>query len=473
MTIALTATFFLGLASLVLCGALPDLEVVPCEKPFLKGHVECLKVTFDGGNVEYAGLDYFKKEFTKEALSGILYTTDGEAIAYSAVSFTKHVGYAEVTISDPNDEELYQLKLDFETGEVTPLTGPVDGNTKLDDPLVPPENEGEQSDEGSSEMERQQPPSAVNMTLQMLYDPSFAAKFGNNRSRINAAIVKILDHTQTFFLHSSLRTKIVLNVKPFIAIGQRLTATGTNLRRLVSIAARLPDADSYSLLTYENNAGGTIGIAWLRSTCSTSRGYRTNINEYFSSDVRTAAIIVHEIGHNLGMNHDFVGRPGNMRRASNGASCTGIRAFMDYVGNPYQWSPCSNEDFNRYYRSIFQRYRRFCLPTATTGSPDGPTTSPPTTTTTTTTNRPQPDCKDNFSYCSQFRGYCRRYGSIYYFMQMACMQTCGFCENGKLKCFDQRNSSTCNYVKRRGLCNGNSFWPTYGRTVCRKTCQLC
>ena len=48
-------------------------------------------------------------------------------------------------------------------------------------------------------------------------------------------------------------------------------------------------ANAYVFLGYENNTAGTIGIAWVRSTCSI-RGYRTSMSEWFRSDAVTAVV---------------------------------------------------------------------------------------------------------------------------------------------------------------------------------------
>jgi len=468
MRITIIAVLILGLSALAQC-EVTGVEFVPCSKPFLSGSKECLKITFDDGKIEYAGLTYFDEEVTKDVLDGPLFTDDGKEIAGSDVSVTRDDGIAEVMISDPNDSELYKLQVNLSTGKITLIEGPMDDGTS-DDPVTPPE--GDEYDDGDGDdrtllSDRQLPTNGFRMRLQMLYDPSFARLFGNSPTRIRVAIDKILVHAKNFFLRSSsLKTRIVLDVLSYRAISQTLDATGRNLGTLRSIVRGLPvNADSYSVISYQNNAGGTIGIAYLRTTCSSDKSLRSNINEYFRGDIRTATIIVHEIGHNLGMLHDFNGRPGNMRRSSRGEACTNVGGYMDYLSSPNRWSPCSVEDFTNYYNLVRRSRGRFCLANAGSGGP-----------VTTTTRAPGPGpsgCSDSFSYCSNFRSYCRRYGSLYYFIQMACKNTCGFCQNGQFICKDTRTSGTCRYVVRRGLCRGSTFWPTYAKMVCRKSCNLC
>ena len=77
--------------------------------------------------------------------------------------------------------------------------------------------------------------------------------------------------------------------------------------------------------------------------------------------------MVHEVGHNLGMSHDFQGPNGNQARiAKDGSTCTGIGSLMDYgannggTSNLEKWSQCSKEDLTSYYNRAGGS-ARFCL----------------------------------------------------------------------------------------------------------------
>merc|ERR1712113_684626 len=129
------------------------------------------------------------------------------------------------------------------------------------------------------------------------------------------------------------------------------------LNAVSSIARNNPsNANAYVFLT-EQSQGGYVGIAWVGGTCESSGYYRSSITSYFHDDFTTANILAHEIGHNLGMAHDFGDSQSDPRYSSSGELCTNNGGYMDYLQNPYRWTSCSVEDFTAYYN----RVNPFCL----------------------------------------------------------------------------------------------------------------
>merc|ERR1719495_1479153 len=114
------------------------------------------------------------------------------------------------------------------------------------------------------------------------------------------------------------------------------------------------------------------GSAWVGTVClsnnlninggtNNGKGFRTSISLWLSSDLQCAETVSHEIGHNLGMQHDFTDpNIGSDRFCGTDPSknCVNTQGIMDYNQVARStWSCCSNSDFLRYY----QQNQPFCL----------------------------------------------------------------------------------------------------------------
>ena len=75
--------------------------------------------------------------------------------------------------------------------------------------------------------------------------------------------------------------------------------------------------------------------------------------------------MAHELGHNLGMNHDFIDpytNPKTIFLDSAGNSCTNNGGVMDYFVAVNKWTTCSVERFTQHYNNVLSRGAGFCMP---------------------------------------------------------------------------------------------------------------
>ena len=92
--------------------------------------------------------------------------------------------------------------------------------------------------------------------------------------------------------------------------------------------------------------------------------YKISINEWYNNLADSAGVLAHEVGHALGMQHDFgSGGTSDVRYDSQGNRCTGINGLMDYGARSSvdKFSSCSKEDFRTWYNQVVQTYGSFCL----------------------------------------------------------------------------------------------------------------
>ena len=92
--------------------------------------------------------------------------------------------------------------------------------------------------------------------------------------------------------------------------------------------------------------------------------YKTSISEWYNNVAESAGVLAHELGHALGMQHDFKKDvKSNIRYDSKGNRCTGVNGMMDYVTrrSVNKFTTCSREDFAAWYQRVVGTYGSFCL----------------------------------------------------------------------------------------------------------------
>ena len=105
------------------------------------------------------------------------------------------------------------------------------------------------------------------------------------------------------------------------------------------------------------SSGG--GIAYLAVVCENGYDkYKQSINNYGQSISAMGELLAHEVGHNLGMAHDFATQHGGDGTTGSGGPCD-FEGFMSYGNHKSQWSECSVKDFTAQYTV---NKNNWCLP---------------------------------------------------------------------------------------------------------------
>lgn len=334
---------------------------------------QCLKVDFPSDKTDdIALLEYVDGDIT--ILTGHLM-----ADAKQAISVTIYEEHMEITLHSPHDDEHSMFRVDLESGLTSVINMPT--GIIFDDGPIAPDEINNATETGHAE-ERQLtgrsiPSKGYNLRVAVFYDYYFLQFNGNNHATAESRVASIFNHVKTIFSQltvSGVTGAIVPSLHSTTYKYAGWTADNS-LSTCSMISNNLQwDVDEHVYLTYHGSARGIVGMAWVRSTCSIYQYYRSNINEWYQTDTITAQIVAHEIGHNLGMFHDFSGS-NKANRYENGELCTNIGGYMDYTTTPNKWSPCSVGDFTRYHSAV-SYYRPndghrpshpFCLQESTEG----------------------------------------------------------------------------------------------------------
>jgi len=472
--------------------AILALEVKAVELPYFYD-MECF-----GGEFDKCIMVEFPKEDPNRAMEEIIGVNKVNGldtvfrgvmpnVPNSDVGVTIHDNVTEIMISTATELWHVQVSGDLDSGQYEDDVLPNDGSITWPDPPAPFHEQRKRMLErrGINQERAVYPSSGFKLDVHILYDDAFLSRFGSD---VQTRITAVMTLAEVYLKHASLETVMKPNIVATTHVsGETWIAEVENLRSFRDwVNARrnsITNANTFVLFSDQSDAGGTIGIAWVGTVCASQNnlGYRTNINEYFQSDSRTAQIVVHEIGHNLNMGHDF-NQDGSDRFTDDNQACTNIGGYMDYVSNPDKWSPCSVQDLEDLYNDEGGA-AGFCLTpltddesttaateqttenTESTVSGETTASTESTATTATTTLNPE-DCNDKASrrYCRRNRRFCRSHSFYGRIVKRRCAKTCRACAN---ECKDEWRKRTCRRYR--------SYCTTYDsvKRNCAKTCGTC
>jgi len=188
-------------------------------------------------------------------------------------------------------------------------------------------------------------PRSVTVKTSFRYDNSLLAQFNNDRAKVKDFLYRVAQRAKPVLKLLNVKVKVT-GVEHY---NQNIKATASSLDALTRELSGKSLKGPISFFSGADNRG-PAGIAWRGTACHTTTGYQININEVQDygngPDAQsTADLFVHELGHNLGMRHDF-----HEAHGGHNGPCDG-KGMMSYGNHPRAWSTCSNSDFAMWYQT--------------------------------------------------------------------------------------------------------------------------
>jgi len=247
------------------------------------------------------------------------------------------------------------------------------------------------SEASFQESEQRLLPKEVNITTALFYDQSLLEALGNDRKKVENHLLSLAELVKP--LMTLLEIKVKLRVIGVFRISERIDTSDSVFKEIQNKLSskickrKMRNPNLFSFFTVKRGSDGAAGRALRGTACNgmmdtftlrkVSRqdgkfirrdicavklnnatklgdmryepaGGQMNVNWVDIRDqTRSMMFYAHELGHNLGMRHDFEGGHGG--HGGHGGPCDG-KGIMSYYSPPKAWSTCSNEDFANWYR---------------------------------------------------------------------------------------------------------------------------
>ena len=205
-------------------------------------------------------------------------------------------------------------------------------------------------------------PGKLLLNVNIYLDPTWHNIHGQGSVLTAKQVVK---EASKLFNHPSLNTKIELIVNNVFNSTQQLRPRdtekiGSQLRSPFEVSGENSTSRKYKVAHLYFTAAGRLvtGRGNLESICHEVEKPIAAI-KWQESISRTAMATAHDIGHVLGMYHDF--SAGKDTRTKTCGQKRKGDFLMNYGNSRSQWSDCSNEDFQIYYEKIVNSQNGFCL----------------------------------------------------------------------------------------------------------------
>merc|ERR1719430_2993009 len=190
-------------------------------------------------------------------------------------------------------------------------------------------------------------PREVTLRSWLVYDKSLLSKFNNNKRRVRNHLIRLAQMTKPILRRLDVRVNLEVR-----GVRHRRSAIDTSDRseRRIFEYLRGKNWGLVSYFTAQKYKTTTGLVPKIGRVCDTRSGLQFNINWVEDNNYETALTFAHELGHNLGIRHDFDKDHGGKR-----GHCNGEKGVMSYGIHPDTWTSCSNKDFSNWYQRVGHR----------------------------------------------------------------------------------------------------------------------
>jgi hypothetical protein len=304
-------------------------------------------------------------------------------------------------------------------------------------------------------------PSSVYAYVKFGYEQTFKAQMDSEGTDFATYVDSVMTHVQSYYKHDTLPTQVLFKYDTAETIYKDVSWPSTD--SLDDAAAASEEDNDYAVNMYawfgkDTAYYGTVGLAYLGGTCTYTQ--RASFNEWRNTPVETAMVVAHEMGHNLGMSHDFDDKHGGDDSACNG------QGIMSYGDAPSQWSDCSVSDFAGYYE--MKDWGSECLASWDDACFDNCDV--------------QADCPLSAPICADAAGYGGCDGGNKAYFDDFCKKTCLICpssSDSSSSSTDSSSSSTTTTTTTDASCTDSwgddCSWVScsWGGNYCKKSCGVC
>jgi hypothetical protein len=215
-------------------------------------------------------------------------------------------------------------------------------------------------------------PTTAVAKIHVRYDRSIVDLFGSDRAA-RKKVKGIVDLSRIWFRRSrGLSMDIHIEVISTESYNGRIGhPTGTMLNGLSGRGGQRGHPTAWFKAIDPRYGGNAYGIAHVPGLCNGESGLISEVRSGTDNDASNAAMFAHELGHNLGMQHDFArvhrgsGEVTDPRKHYGPCNDKGIMSYQPPQNLPMRWSVCSRND----QEETFKKNTHSCMASGGGGSP--------------------------------------------------------------------------------------------------------